>query len=406
MPQDFYIGRQAIFDAGRQVIGYELLYRARESALANVFNGDQATSHVLMHSFWELGLGTVVGNHKAFINLTRSFLLDKDLLPPPSPQLVLEILEDIEADDAVTAAVHELKVRGYAIALDDFIYRDDLKPLIEIADIVKLDVQALSSAQLREHLQLLSRYPLKLLAEKVETPEMFEECRQLGFDWYQGYFLCRPHVLSAKRMPANRLSALRMMAKLQAPELDVYGLEQLISQDPSLSYRILRHMNSATLSLRKQIQSIRHAIIYLGETEIKRWATLIALAGIDDNPDALTTTSLIRARMCELLTGLSNPEGKDSAFMVGLFSTLDAMMDQPLETVLEALPLSPDIVNALLHRTGPYARVLDITLAYERGDWDVLEVEHRIDDSIPDIYLEALSWARETAQTVRDNSNP
>ncbi len=404
MVQDYYIGRQPIFNTRQEVVGYELLYRQRDGYWANIVDGDQATSHVIMHSFWELGMGKVVGDHKAFINVTRSFLLNKDLLPPPSPQLVLEILEDIIIDDSITAAVRELKNRGYVIALDDFVYHEDLRPLIEMADIIKLDVQELGCERIEEQLHLLKHYPLKLLAEKVETPEMFEHCSRLGFDYYQGYFLCRPRILHGKRLPANRLNAMRMMAKLQSQELDIQGLEQLISHDPALSYRMLRYINSAAFSLSKSIQSIRHAIIYLGEKEIRRWATLIALAGIDDKPDALVTTSLIRARMCDLLTALEDPSRRDSAFVVGLFSTLDAMMDQPLDVALETLPLSPDIIDALLRREGPYARVLEITLAYERGDWDTLEHLAGADNSsISAVYLEALGWAEETSRHVHSS---
>ena len=400
MPQKFYIGRQEIFDARRAVVGYELLYRQRENALqANAVDGDQATSQVIMHSFWELGLHTVVGNHMAFVNLTRNFLLNRDLLPPPGPQLVLEILEDIAVDEAVVAAVRDLKARGYVIALDDFVYRDDFRPLLEIADIIKIDVQQVNGARLDEHFRLLRPYQLRLLAEKVETPEVFEACTRLGFDYYQGYFLCRPHVLSARRLPSNRVNALRMMAKLQEPDLDVEALDEIISQDPALSYGLLRHMNSASIGLGRKVQSIHHAIVYLGEIELRRWGILIALAGIDDNPDALVATSLIRARMCELLSARSNPRGKASAFMVGLFSTLDAMMDQPLETMLDKLPLSREIVDALLHRTGRHADVLNIVLAYERGDWDALEAMGNF-DNIADIYLEALTWARETMREV------
>lgn len=400
MVQDYYIGRQPIFDAHQGVIGYELLYRQRNGAWANVVDGDQATSQVIMHSFWELGLGKVVGDRKAFINVTRGFLLNRDLLPPPGRQLVLEILEDIMVDDAVTGAVRELKALGYTIALDDFVYHPDLTPLVELADIIKLDVQELGNEQIGAHVDLLKRYPLKLLAEKVETPEMFDLCTRLGFDYYQGYFLCRPRVLSGKRLPANRVNAMRMVAKLQARELDVSALEALISHDPALSYRILRYINSAAMGLSKDIQSIRHAIVYLGEREIRRWATLVALAGIDDKPDALITTSLIRARMCELLAAPGNPDGKDSAFMVGLFSTLDAMMDQPLESALELLPLSRDIVDALLRREGPYADVLEATLSYERGDWERLEGRAGYDPPISEVYLEALEWAETTTRAV------
>lgn len=400
MIHNYYLGRQPIFDASQQVIGYELLFRQRRGTWSHIVDGDQATSRVIMHSFWELGLNKVVGDHKAFINVTRGFLLDPELLPPPGPQLVLEILEDIIIDDEVTTAVRDLKARGYTIALDDFVYHQDLEPLIALADIVKLDVKELGAERLAEHAQLLRRYPLKLLAEKIETPDVYEYCTRLGFDYYQGYFLCRPRLLEGKRMPANRINALRLMAGLQARNLDLAGLEKIISHDPALSYRLLRYINSASFALSSPIRSIRHAIVYLGEGEIRRWATLLALAGIDDKPDALITTSLIRARMCEMIAALDSDRGKDSAFIVGLFSTLDAIMDLPLEEVLSSLPLSADITDALLRRTGPFAHVLDITLSHERGDWDSLEREGEIGGVISTIYLEALEWSERIVQSA------
>jgi EAL and modified HD-GYP domain-containing signal transduction protein len=403
MINDYYLGRQPIYDTTQQVIGYELLFRQRDGSWSNPVDGDQATSRVIMHSFWELGLSKVVGDYKAFINVTRGFLLDPELLPPPGPQLVLEILEDIVIDDEVTSAVRELKARGYTIALDDFIYHEDLEPLIALADIIKLDVMELGAERLAEHSRVLRQHSLKLLAEKVETPEVYEYCVGLGFDYFQGYFLCRPRVLKGKRMPANRVNALRLMAGLQARDLDLAALEKIISHDPALSYRLLRYINSAAFSPPNPIRSIRHAIVYLGENEIRRWATLLALAGIDDKPEALIATSLIRARMCEMITALEGERGKESAFIVGLFSTLDALMDLPLDDVLSSLPLSSDIVDALLHRTGPYAHALDITLSHERGDWDVLEGEHIISDVISTIYLEAPEWSEQITRSVRHN---
>ncbi|MDX9739803.1 MAG: HDOD domain-containing protein [Gammaproteobacteria bacterium] len=403
MIHDYYLGRQPIYDGEQQVIGYELLFRQRDGAWRTPVDGDQATSRVIMHSFWELGLSRVVGNHKAFINVTRGFLLDPELLPPPGPQLVLEILEDIIIDDEVTAAVRELKARGYTIALDDFVYHEDLEPLVALADIVKLDVKELGAERLAEHTQVLRLHSLKLLAEKVETPEVYEYCAGLGFDYFQGYFLCRPRVLTGKRMPANRINALRLMAGLQARNLDLASLEKIISEDPALSYRLLRYINSAAFSPSSPIRSIRHAIVYLGENEIRRWATLLALAGIDDKPEALITTSLIRARMCELIAALEGERGKESAFIVGLFSTLDAIMDLPMEDVLTSLPLSSEITDALLHHAGPFAHALDITLSHERGDWDALEREDAIGDVISTIYLEALEWVERITPTVHHN---
>lgn len=398
--QQFHIGRQPIFDARQKVIGYELLYRHRRGAFSNITDGDQATSQIIVNSFWEMGLGKVVGAHKAFVNVTRNFLIHSDLLPPPGNQLVIEILEDILVDSEITTAVRNLKQRGYIIALDDFTYHPDLTPLLELADIVKLDVLGLDDQQMREHLRILRKYPIKLIAEKVETPEMFDLCRELGFDYYQGYFLCRPRVLTGRRMPANRINAMRMMAKLQRPELDITGLEELISQDPTMSYKLLRYINSAAFSPGKKIDSIHHAIVYLGEREIRRWANLIALTGIDDKPEELITTALIRAKMCELLSEGTRQGNKDSAFMVGLFSTLDALMDQPIEAVLELLPLSPEITEALLIHTGPYATLLDAAIAHERGEWDDVDSAGIDQEMISSAWLTALEWAEFTMSYV------
>ncbi len=399
----FHIGRQPIFDGNQRVIGYELLYRQREGAFSNVTDGDQATSQIIVNSFWEMGLGKVVGAHKAFVNVTRNFLIHGELLPPPGNQLVIEILEDILVDSEITEAVRDLKQRGYTIALDDFSYHPDLTPLLELADIVKLDVLDLGLDQLGEHVRILRNYPVKLLAEKVETPEMFDHCRELGFDWYQGYFLCRPRVLSGRRMPANRVNAMRMMAKLQRSEIDIKGLEELVSQDPTMSYKLLRYINSAAFTPGKKIESIHHAIVYLGEREIRRWANLIALTGVDDKPEELITTSLVRARMCELLAGATGADKKDSAFIVGLFSTLDALMDQPIDTVLEQLPLSPEISEALLHHTGPYARLLDTAIAHERGEWDDVRASGIDGETVASAYLAALEWAETTMSNVSVN---
>jgi len=397
----YYIGRQPIFDAVQKVIGYELLYRRQDQTQANISDGDQATSQIFINSFLEMGLGQVVGNHLAFVNVTRNFITNKDLLPPPTSQLVLEILEDVKIDQTIITAVRKLKQMGYLIALDDFIYHPELKPLVNVANIVKLDVQALTRAELEKHVAILKKYPIKLLAEKIETPEMFDICKELSFDYYQGYFLCKPRVLTGRRMPANRINAMRMMAELQNPGIDIKGLEKLISQDPTMSYKLMRYINSAAFALGNKIDSIHHAIVYLGEKEIRLWATLITLTGIDDKPDELITTSLIRSKMCELLTPLCTRSNKDAALIVGLFSTLDAMMDLPLPDILRPLPLSPAITDALLNRTGPYAPILDSVIAYERGEWDKLQCAGISKDAVTEIYLRSLAWADTIMRGIR-----
>ena len=402
--QHYYIGRQPIFDAGQNVIGYELLYRQQDQIQAMIVDGDQATSQVFINSFFEVDLDKVVGNHQAFVNVTRNFLINSELLPPPTSQLVLEILENIEIDDKVIAAVRKLKQQGYLIALDDFIYHPELTALVNLANIVKLDVQVLDNVALEEHVSILSKYPVRLLAEKIETPEMFDRCKELNFDYYQGYFLCKPRILTGRRLPGNRLSIMRMMAELQNPEINVKGLERLIAQDPTMSFKLMRYINSANFALKNKVDSIHHAIVYLGEKEIKRWATLILLAGIDDKPTELITTALIRGKMSEQLTSACGGLNQDTAFIIGLFSTLDAMMDRPLSELMDCLPLCPEISAALLAHQGPYAPILNSVIAYERAEWDKLECPKTSMDTFAEIYLSSLEWADNVMNEMKADS--
>jgi EAL and modified HD-GYP domain-containing signal transduction protein len=398
----YYLGRQPIFDRNGRIFGYELLYRHDDCPHARVIDGAQATSQVIINGFWELGLGRVVGRNRAFVNLTRDFLLNPEWLPPPSQQLVLEVMEEVVTDKAVVGALCNLRRAGYTIALDDFTYRPDTRRLLDFANIVKLDVQDLDAPQLDEHYALLRQYPVELLAEKVETPVQFDRCRDMGFDYYQGYFLCKPRVLSGKRLSTSRLRALELMAALQRPELEPQAIENLISQDPGLAFRLLRYINSPAFPATQKIHSIHHAIIYLGEREIRRWANLVILTGLNDKPGAIILTALVRARMCELLAGRLQVECAECAFMVGLFSVLDAMLDQPLKKVLSALPFAPEIVSALLNGEGQYAPVFDLTLAYERGNWSHLDRQPLARDEIVKSYLEAVVWAESSFKELSD----
>jgi len=397
----YYLGRQPIFDGQLNLNAYELLYRSGEMNSAHPSDGDVATSNVLLNAFMEMGFDKVVGEHRAFVNLTRKFIVEDGILPPSSKQLVLEILEDQRVDKELLDGVMRLRNQGYIIALDDFVFEEQYRSLIELADIIKIDLRALTQKEVLEHVALLRQYPVKLLAEKVETPEEFEWCRECGFDLFQGYFLCKPKVLKGRRMPANRLNTMRMLAKLQETGVEIKELEGIVSEDVTMSYKLLRYINSAAFSLGKKIESIRHAIVYLGLREVKHWASMIAISSLDDKPEELMTTSLVRAKMCELLCDFSGQGNRGTAFMVGLFSCLDAMMDQPLEILLEELPLSDEIKNALLHQTGAYADMLHNTLSYERGDWGDLECQSIDENDISEIYLQAIDWTNQTMRSMQ-----
>ncbi len=399
--KNIYIGRQGIFDSNMGIFGYELLYRSSTENNAGTFNGDHATSQVVINTFMEIGLDQVVGTHLAFINLTRNFLTGEHSLPFPKDKVILEVLEDITIDAELVEGVRALVQQGYTIALDDCVYSECLVKLLEYAKIVKIDIQALGMDKVREHVELFRRHPVKLIAEKVETQQEFDLCRDLGFDYYQGYFLCLPRVLTGQSIPDNKLSILRLLSQLQDPNTQPSELEKVISQDLALSYKLLRYINSAFFALPKKIESIQQALVYIGNRAIKTWVTLLVMRGIEDKPSALTNTALGRAKMCEQLALRSNAGDPEAHFTVGLFSVVDAMMDVPMERVLNALPFTNEVRDALLHRQGPLGAALACTIAYERGHWDQAVFPGLAVDTVSRAYLDSIAWADEITGNMR-----
>lgn len=391
-----YIGRQPIYDRKQGVIAYELLFRNSEQNFAQIDNPDKATSELMVNALTEFGLNNVVDDKLAFVNLTRSFITGALPMPGAHDRLVLEVLEDIELDDAVLNGILRLKQRGYTIALDDFIFHPHLEPLVQIADIVKLDLFALDNADLIGHVQRLKKYPLKLLAEKVETHAVYQQCVELGFDYFQGYFFCKPNIIVGQRTPANRLALLNLLGKLSDSEATVESLEDLISQDVTLSYRLLRYINSSNYSLGKTIDSVKHAIMLLGIETVRSLAYLIIVSSVEDKPFELFVTALIRAHMCELLAQeLGDKNAAPIYFTVGLFSVIDAIMDKSMQEVLAQLPLSDEVCAALLEQRGRMGEALHCAIAYERGEWDEVKYQNISDQQIRDVYLKSLSWCRD-----------
>ncbi|MFP4184149.1 MAG: EAL and HDOD domain-containing protein [Halorhodospira sp.] len=391
---EIFLARQPIFNRELQVCGYELLYRRGHSERAEFVDGDAATSTVILNTFMEIGLETVTGGHPAYLNLTRRFFVDHHV-PFPKESVVLEVLEDIEPDDELIAALSRLSREGYRIALDDYVLdghrRHRLLPYIHM---VKVDVMGMSAQQIVRHARALqrSRVPA-LLAEKVETQEVMDQCRAAGFEYFQGFFLSRPATLSRRSVASNRMPLLRLIAALQRPELDVRELEQIVGQDLSLAYKLLRYLASPLFPAR-DIDSIRSAILYLGRRQLADWAVLLAMTSYGDQPPERIVTLLVRARVSEQLVqhkqGGSDP---GAAFTLGLFSGLDAVLDAPLSAICDELPLSEESRCALLEHTGPYGRILAAVLAQEQGEWDRLAATGVSASLVNRLYLEALRWA-------------
>ena len=395
---EIYIARQPIYDAQLKVIAYELLFRSgKVSNEANVIDGDSATTNVIINAITEIGMDQLVGPHRAFINLTHNHILHMADHPMPElkERLVLEILEDIKAEDAIITAVTKLAKDGFTIALDDFVYSDDLQPLVELSDIIKIDLLALTKEELEAHVKKLSGNKRKLLAEKVETQEEFDHCKELGFDYYQGYFFSKPQIMKGKSLPANKMAIMQILTKLQDSDSSNDQLADTISQDITMSVRILRYINSAQFGFGKEVDSIQQAIMMLGRTTIRNLANLVSMSQIEDKPHELLIISMIRAKMSENLSKLVNAD-KEASFTIGLFSIIDTLMNQDMELLIEGLPLAQNIRSALIFHEGELGQILRCVLAYESGDWENSHYKDLKIDTIRDCYLDALKWASDS----------
>ena len=397
---DIFVARQPIYDVNNQLIGYELLYRAGDTDVAEFSDGKLASSEVILNSFVNMGIDSLVGSAAAFINITEEFILNESLTPMYENQTVLEILEDIKPTKEVVIGVKRLKDQGYKIALDDFKYSSDFDELLLLSDYVKLDVISLTTIEIFEQIKFLKPFDIKLIAEKVETPEMYAFCQELNFDYFQGFHFCKPQLVKKKHIPSNKLVVLDIFKKLENPNFDFNDLEKTVAQDAVLTYKLLRYVNSAAFAQRKEIQSIKEALILVGAETIKKWVSLILMTQlVEGKPQVLLVTALVRARMCELV---AETEGKNNEqmFMIGLLSLLDALMDMEMIELLDELTLSAPIKYALLDYEGEYGETLKNVILYEQGQWNEL-VKHDVDAKrYFSCYMDAVQWADSTIEAI------
>ncbi len=393
------IARQPIFDVKRNLFAYELLYRGVDMlSLANV-GGNRATSSLLTSSFFTEGLEKISGNKPCFVNFTEELLLANIAESFPINNIVVEILEDVEPTDEVIAICKKLKDLGYTLALDDFVYHKKFIPLIELADIVKIDFILTPVDQISKTLNDLSQHKIDFLAEKVETNDEFVEARKLGFKYFQGYFFAKPEVVRIKELSTSKITLLNLLAEINRESVSAKKMTEIISADVTLSYRLLRYINSAYFYLIREVESILYAVSYLGENEIKRFVTLAVISEISSNkPAELVKLAAVRAKFCERLGQESPRETKtNELFMLGLFSLLHAMLDTPITDILKKIPVSDDIKQALIHQDGPLSVFLKIVMAYEKGKskrcFKSLETVHIPKNKLYPIYLDSLEFA-------------
>jgi len=404
-----FTARQPIFDRGKQVYGYELLFRSGLENRYTAADPDVSTLDVIANSLVDIGLDELTGHRRGFINFTRSLLLQNvaELLPP---DLVgIEILESIAPDEEILAACRRAKGAGYVIALDDFVLTDLSNPLLDLADIVKIDFMATTPEERARIADTLSQRKIKALAEKVETEEEFREAADAGYAYFQGYFFSKPTVQTGHALAGNKLSYMRLMEEVSRPELSLDDLEAIIKQDLSLTYKLLRFINSAWFGLRYKIASVKHALTWLGSKEIRTWIYLVCLRDMGaDKPTELFLRAMTRAKMGE---GVAPPLGmKDKApelFLMGMFSLIDAVLNTPMEQILDKLPLTDSVKTALAGKPSPFREVHDVITCYERGDWNTFAAhagQLRLDTGlVPGIFKQSLKWANAAFATTQDD---
>lgn len=397
---DAYVARQPIFDQDKRIFGYELLFRDGTAKYVPDIDGDVATSTVLSNTLFVIGLENMLGGSKSFINFTQNMLVQKIPLLLPQKTTVVEILEDVTPTTELIAACAEMSQKGYLIALDDFIYKPELDPLIRMADIIKFDFRLSTLQDIEAYLKRIrGTNGLRLLAEKIETYAEFETARQMGFVYFQGYFFCKPELVRGKSIPASQLTLLQIISEVNSRDFDFDKLESLIAPDVSISYKLLRYINSAFFRRSQRIASIKQALVLLGEKEIRRFVSLIAMSNLaKGKPDELLRTACIRGKFCELIgTHIKAAVTSEELFTLGIFSLIDAIVDQPMQEVMSLLPLSEPIKQALAHRKGPLIGYLMLAETYEKGQWDpmskVAQVLKITESQLPAIYLQACEWS-------------
>ncbi len=397
-----YVARQPIFDREEKVFGYELLFR---DSLENCFVGDaDEASRATLDRSLVMGLDVLCDGRRAFVNCTRDTLIKGLVGLLPSTTTVVEILETVPPDPDVMAACHSLKEQGYLIALDDYVADDRREPLADMADIIKVDLLLTTQEERERLMKQFGPWRCRMLAEKVETQSQFEQARDQGFVYFQGYFFRRPEMMGTHDMPANRLNYIRMLQEVSRPELDVPGLEKLVKEEASVCYRLLRYLNSAVFGFKKEIHSVRHALSLLGERDLRRWVRLIAAVGAgQDKTSDLVLAALVRGRFCELIAP-KVAHGESDLFLMGLLSLIDAMLEAPMQAVLEKIPLDAATNAVLLGQPSVLRPVFQLMLAHESGEWEAaaaLSAGLRLNaDDVAACYWQAQQWARELSVEI------
>lgn len=393
-------------DGDRKTIGYEVLFRDGPNNTFPEIDPELATSRLLSDHFLSTHYKTL-GSHLGFVNFPYKSLLNRIPTLFPSESLVVEILEDCEPTIQLLDAVKEMSKLGYKMALDDFIPAPEWKPFYPYISIIKFDIQLISILRAKTFMRSVRDLDIKFLAEKVETYEEFNEAKKAGFDYFQGYFFSRPEMIQKKSLEPSFLTIVNLCKEIARKDINYLAIEKLVAKDVSLSYKLLTYVNSSVY-VRKKTQSFKQALVYLGEKRLRKFVSLVAIASTENTkPDYLYSLSIQRARHCELICAKCKCDkgGEEgAAFLTGMFSLLDSLLDQPLEVLVEEMPIEEAVKGALVRGEGHLGTILSLAIAYEKAEWDtVAQLASSIqlkEDDLTESYQEALVWTTELLSVV------
>lgn len=365
------LARQPILDLNESIVAYEMLFRQINATEANVTDGTSATADVIMNVFNNIGLSNLIGNKKAFINFDAYFLQNDIINILPKDRVVLEILENVVVDANLFTQLKSLVASGYTLAIDDFIDNESTRKLFDIVEIMKIDISDYSKEQLIEYSKLGKQHNLTLLAERVETKEEFAICKELGFQLYQGYFFAKPEYIEHQAIPSNKLTIMTILNDIMADKA-ISDIEKQILQDVSVSYKLLRYINSAGLRRDTEIKSIQDVIRLIGIKPLYRWLSLFLFTndnkGEENSVSSLFTTALMRAFFLEHIAIHTDKKLANDLFVLGIFSYLDTLLSMPFSEILEDICIGEDIKTALLNQAGPYNDYYQLALLIDTTD--------------------------------------
>ncbi|EAR60449.1 EAL and HDOD domain-containing protein [Neptuniibacter caesariensis] len=395
------LARQPIFDQHLNVVAYELLYQSeKQEEVAKFLEGDQEACDVLINNFTSIYDSGAMKSLPAFLNVTENFIRTDSLPNLSRHNLVIDLKQQTELSKDYINSLHKYVDAGYRLVLDDFTYDPIYDDLLRLAKIVRVDISDRSNESIAEHMQKLNRFKVTVLAENVNTYEEYERCQALGFKLFQGTFLSRPSLVEGKKLTSNQAIVIHLLAALQDQDVTPHTLADITSRDPQLTFKLLRIVNSAQYNLPNKIESLTQAIVALGINEIKKWATLLALSSNDDKPSELIRQILITARMCEYVAHYTDEVDSELAFMTGVLSMLDALLEVDQPTLLDQLSVSEEIVEAITRYEGKSGKLLQAVNFYMIGQ-SAFRLPPEVQEVYAEAYYEGVRWSNENMQMMQ-----